>query len=217
VPYSLPESLANLPDGSGFDEVVAVYFNSLEAYFFHSAEFVETVIERRESSKPGIESITAWEGAGVWEAIDNGIFSWDLVEAACATASAGPLEAIRAHRDARAGPVYAFQIQYCDGLKVTHFMQRNIVRKWCLGARLKNGGEIVAGAVQSSGADQYYPHFAKLCRKIEDFLQSGLSPVPLERIRTTSLTTALAMQALASPGKTLTTPQLNAHAPTQCP
>jgi len=207
IPFSLPESLETIPPATPFEEVVAVYYNALESYLFHSAEFVESVIERRNSQEPGIAEITAWEGEAVWQAIDRGEFSWELLEAACASSSAEHLAAIRTHRAARGQPVYAFQVQYRDGLKVTHFMQKDVVRKWCLGARITGQDRLLSGTVLSSGADHYYPHFARLCRQIEDFFLTGRSSVPLSRIQTTSMITARAMHALAQPGVPLSVPE----------
>jgi len=200
IPFSLPESLETIPPATPFEEVVSVYCNAVESYLFHSAEFVESVVERRNSQDPGIAEIKAWEGEAVWQAVYRGEFSWELLEAACASSSAEHLAAIRTHRAARGQPVYAFQVQYRDGLKVTHFMQKDVVRKWCLGARIAGQDHLLSGTVLSSGADHYYPHFARLCRQIEDFFLTGRSPVPISRIWTTSMITAWAMQALAQPG-----------------
>jgi len=209
IPFSLPKSLESVLPGTPFEEVVAVYYNALESYLFHSAEFVECVVERRNSPKPGISEITAWEGKSVWQAIDRGEFSWDLVEAACASSGENQLEAIRAYRAARGEPVYAFKVLYEDGLRVTHFMQKDVVRKWCLGAKITGQADYLSGTVLSSGTDHYFPHFARLCRKIEDFIQTGSPPATISRIYTTSMTTALGMRALAQQGMPLPTPELN--------
>lgn len=208
IAFSLPDALASVPSGTVFEEVVAVYYNALEAYLYHSLEFVESVIEHRSSREGGIATITAWEGEAVWEAVDRGEFSWDLLEAAGASASDASLEAIRAHRAKRGQPVYAFKLQYCDGLVVTHFMQTDVVRKWCLGARVAGETAPLAGTVLSSGADHYYPHFARLCREIEDFISTGHSPVSVVRSYTTSMATALSMRALSQQGTPLPTPEL---------
>jgi len=200
LPFSLPPSLENVSPSTPFEEVVAVYFNSLEAYLFHSAEVVGCVVENRDSDALGLAEITAWEGESVWQAVDRGEFSWELVEAACASSSSDELAAIRAHRAARGQPVYAFKVLYRDGLKVTHFMQKDVVRKWCLGAKISGQDDFLSGTVLSSGVDHYFPHFARLARKIEDFLQTNRSPAPLSRIHASSMTTAMAMRALAQPG-----------------
>jgi len=213
LPFSLPESLETIPPATPFEEVVAVYYNDLEAYLFHSAELVESVVEHRDSREPSIAEITAWENEAVWEAMDRGEFSWDLLEAACASSSAEHREAIRVHRAARGEPVYAFRVRYQDGLKVTHFMQKDVVRKMCLAARITGQDRLLSGTGLSSGADHYYPHFARLCRQIEDFFLTGHAPVPLSRIQTTSMITALAMQALAQPGVPLPVPDFQPKLP----
>jgi len=85
-----------------------------------------------------------------------------------------------------------------DGLKATHFMQKDVVRKWCLGARITGQDRLLSGTVLSSGADHYYPHFARLCRQIDDFFLTGRSPVPLSRICTTRSKLVLAGESFST-------------------
>lgn len=206
IPFSLPTSLTARPSNEDYQEVCAVYFNALESYLFHSLEFVQALIERRPGGGDDHApcEVVAWENEAVWEAADRGEFSWELIEEACASSSQEAREAMRRHREQRGTPVAAFRFTYADGLRVTHFMQYDVVRKWCLAAKTTDG-ECVSGTVLSSGADHYFPHFARLCAQIHGFLESGEAPVPLERIRQTSLKTAYGMQALARPGQ-LTVP-----------
>jgi len=210
IPFSLPESLTDLPRGSKFDEVVAIYYTGLESYLFHSAELVESVIAGRFSEQEGISEIVAWKDEEVWQAVDRGDFSWELVEAACASASPEALEAIqRLRRDRDGGPVYAFRLRYDDGFYVTHFMQTDVVKHWCLAARLDGGQNIAAGSPDVGGAAHFFPHFARLCVKIDEFFISGRSPIPTDRIYRTSMTTALCLRALQAPGRRLSTPELS--------
>lgn len=202
VPFSMPKSLTDRPAHEAYQEVCAVYYNALESYLFHSLEFVQTLIENRpgggEDHAP--KEVVAWEDAEVWDAVDRGEFSWDLIEDACASSSDEARAAIRAHREQRGTPAAAFRFTYADGLRVTHFMQHDVVRKWCLAARTA-AGEVASGTVLSSGAEHYFPHFARLCVQIDQLLETGQSPVPLERIRQTSLKTAYGMRALFKPGE----------------
>lgn len=210
LPFSLPSSLSSIPRGSKFEEVVAVYFNGVESYLFHSAELVESVIENRLSARDGISEVVAWKDEEVWSAVDRGEFSWDLVEAACSSVSEEALLAIQRLRQRRGGgPVYAFRLRYHDGFNVTHFMQTDVVRQWCLAARLADGERIVSGSPDLGGAGHYFPHFARLCVEIDEFFVSGQSPVLGDRIYRTSMTTALCLRALQAPGRRLSTPELD--------
>ena len=212
LPFSMEGDLAQVAEGTRFEEVVAVYYGGVESYLFHSAEMVESVIERGSRQSGGIDEIMAWKGERVWEAVENGDFSWELVEQACSACSDEALEAIRGLRDRRDPSVNAFRLHYENGLIVTHFHQVESVRRWCLAGRVSDTGEMVAGAGNAGGAVHYFPHFARLCRKIDDFFVTGQSPVPLERIYTTSMVTALCLRALASTDGCLSTPELQGRA-----
>jgi len=207
VPFSLPDELKALPQGTVFEEVVCSYYGGIEHYLFHSREFAECILERRNTTQPGIDSIIAWEGEAAWEAVDRGEFSWELLEAGVASAGDDWLAALRAARAARNSTAAVFQFQYSDGLKLTHFYDHNTVRKQSIGMRL-GGGQVLGSTAITGGGEHYFPHFARFCRAIEDFLLSGKSSVPLQRTYITSMSTALCMHALANPGQKLETPEL---------
>lgn len=207
IPFSNPPELTNFPPGQQIQEVVCSYYGDFEGYFFHSREFAETFIEKRDGATRDIESLVVWENATMWDAVDRGEFSWELAEAACESHTVEARDAIRARRRDREEPSAAFQFRYADGLRVTHVWVNQTVKKQCLAARMRDGS-VIAGTSLSAGGDHYYPHFARFCRQIEDFMLSGKSPVPLERSYVTSMTTALAMHATAKPGEVLSPPEL---------
>jgi len=209
-PFSPLVPEAYLPDGTEFSEVVAVYFNGLEAYLFHSMELVQAMIERRPGGETGVKKIVAWEDEEVWLALDRGEFSAELLEAACASAGGG--QSMADFRAARGTPVAAFQLHYHDGLKVTHVNQQDSVKKFCLAWQLASGEKPGAAYSHTVGEDHFYAHFARLNAVVEKFFLSQVSPLPLERLYFTSMATALAMQALHQPGQPLLTPALSRSA-----
>ena len=141
--------------------------------------------------------------AGVFADVPGGIFN-------VVSGSDNPgMDLTAARRDPS---VNAFRLHYENGLIVTHFHQVESVRRWCLAARVSDTGEMVAGAGNVGGAAHYFPHFARLCREIDDFFVTGQSPVPLKRIYTTSMVTALCLRALAATDGRLSTPELQGRA-----
>jgi hypothetical protein len=141
--------------------------------------------------------------AGVFADVPGGIFNM-------VSGSDNPgMDLTAARRDPS---VNAFRLHYENGFIVTHFHQVESVRRWCLAGRVADTGEMVAGAGNVGGAAHYFPHFARLCREIDDFFVTGQSPVPLERIYTTSMVTALCLRALAATDGCLATPELQGRA-----
>ena len=207
IPFSHPPQLAAFPPGRQIQEVVCSYYGDFEGYFFHSREFAEAFIETRDRATRDIESLVVWENGLMWDAVERGEFSWDLAEAACESHTVEARDAIRESRRIRLEPSAAFQFRYADGLRVTHVWEKETVKKQCLAARMRDGS-VIAGTNLTSGVEHYYPHFARFCRQIENFMLTGKSPVPLERSYVTSMTTALAMHAATKPGEVLSPPEL---------
>jgi len=207
TPYSPCIPALELSDAPECEEVVAIYYNALEPYLFHSLEWVQSIIERRPGGETGVREIVAWKDDDLWNALDCGEFSWDLlVAAACRVPPAGEA-AIRELRANRAHAVYAFQLRYLDGLKVTHFMVTDVIKKWCLAVR-EASGRIQSARLGTEGEEHFFPHFARFCCQIEAFFLTGKAPISPERLYVTSMATALCMHALAQEGKPLVTPEL---------
>jgi len=203
---AIPEfHLPKMPD---FEEIVAIYFAALEPYLFHSLEWVESLIEKRSGGETGVREIIAWQDDAVWNAMDRGELSADLLTGAGAAVLPDGGQVIRELREKRGKPVYAFQLRYHDGLKVTHFMINDGIKKFCLAGRLRDAGGDFAAVLGTEGVERFFPHFARFCRKIEDFFLTGIAPNSPSRLYLTSTATALCMHALAQPGVPLATPQL---------
>ncbi len=207
VPFFGGSSIPHLPlsrevDFSEARELVAGYYDSLEAYLFHSLELVQALIENRPGAA-GPESIMAWRGEGVWKALDEGAFPVELLEAVVAERTPeGGVEALRALRAARDEAVCAFRIRYRDGLAVTHFWHKTLSRGWAVAGHCKRAGGMAATrAVMDGGADHFFPNFAALNRQIEDFFLSGKPPIAAERLYLTTQETAACMHALAEPAR----------------
>jgi hypothetical protein len=194
-------------------EVVAIYWNSLEAYLFHSLEVVQQVFESRNEGVKEVVSICAWQDELAWQALDQGVLSWPLLHAAAQAVSPEAGAAMAQYIEERGTPLYIFQILYRDGLKETHLMQKDIIRKWSLAFIDDQDGELHASYVETQGKEEFFPHFARLNRQIEDFFLSRKSPVSLERLYFTSMATALCLQALKQQGNPIAAPLLKIPVP----
>jgi hypothetical protein len=204
MPFSPFVSAGPLPPPG--PELVAIYFNEVESYLFHSL----AVVSARLADCPhhtDVTEIVAWSGEDVWSALDRGEFSAELLEAAARAVSADAAHNLRHFREQRGGPVYAFQLHYASGLKTTHFMQKDVIRKWTLAWRSAEGA-IRSGYVDPGTRADFHPSFARFNRQIEDFMRTSQSPVPLNRLYLETMQTAACMTALHQPGVPLATPWL---------
>lgn len=201
-PVRFPVTPADCP------EVILIYWNSLEAYLFHSLEIAASVMGQAGLDHCGVSSVTAWKERAVWDALDAGEFSWPLLEAAAASVSQEASDKIRTFRVERGSPTCAFQIQLQNGGKITCLMQTDLIRKWCLAFESKHLDRIEAAYVDTGGQDRGFPHFGILDCRIEEFFLTGVPPVPLERLYSSTMVTALCMHALTQPGRRISTPWL---------
>lgn len=188
-------------------ELVAIYFNAVESYLFHSLAVASALLDRS-PHQTDVREIEAWSGEEVWDALDRGQFSASLLDAAAATVSEEAASRLSEFRIRRGHPVYAFQLRHASGLKSTHFMQTDLIRKWSF-AWHDEAGDRAAGYVDPGTQEEFHPNFARFNRQIEDFMLTSRSPVPLERLYLESMQTAACMAALHQHGTPLATPWLS--------
>lgn len=198
-------------------EMMAIYWNCLEPYLFHSLELAQTLLENRAGGETGVQTIIGWKGEDVWAALDRNEFSMELLEAAAGSVSQESIQQIQRLRAERDPTVYANQLIYADGMKVTHFMQNFTIRKWCLAYDTSTAGDPPSAYAKTGGRDGFFNHFARLNCQTQDFFLSGKSPVSLDRLYFTSMATAACMQALATPNRFIATPTLQMPPPRDFP
>jgi hypothetical protein len=185
---------------ANFQEVVMTTWGELEGYLFHALEVLESVVEQREGGETGIHSVIAWKDGPAWEAMDRGEFSRDLLDAALAVVPGDAFTTFQSEKHRHTQEIQIFQLRYRDGLKATIVRLPGLVRKWAVGCRLAGRETSVTFAPLAGGAELFYPHFARLSRRIEDFFLGGPNPVPRTRLYLTTLACAYCLQALAQSG-----------------
>lgn len=194
----------------GYKEIVAMYSNEVESYLFHGLEVIEAVIERAPRGHIGIKSITAWQNDEAWDALERGEFSATLFEQSARAASEEALSSLRQLREERGQPVYAFQLRYADGLKLTQFMTHNVVRKWSLACEYAGSNSSTASACVDPGTRaEFHPSFARLNCQIQNLFLTGMPPISPNRLYLTTMATAGCMHALAKPGTPFHAPWLD--------
>jgi len=173
---------------SKIDEALAIGFSGLEIYGFHTLEVLQCMVERRAGGETGVAAVTCLEGDDVWKAAEQGAWSRELAEAACAAIENKPTGRIEDHCSQ---PAIAL-IEYRDGLRGAALMLDGYVEDLAYAARVGDG-EVVATEFFAQGhggedEDGPYAHFAYLSLNVEEMFLTGRSTVPVER---TLLTTGV--------------------------
>src|SRR5207237_5675194 len=80
------------PPGVRLDGAVVASRGEMEIYGIHALEALQCMVERRAASggrqppdgpqMQGVKAVTCLQGDAVWKAGDDGLWSWDLLEAA---------------------------------------------------------------------------------------------------------------------------------------
>src|SRR5581483_11634159 len=82
VPLSWRVPEVTVPRGAEVSEALAIGYGQLEGYGFHSLEFLQAMVERRKGGETGVKAIQCLQGAAMWQALDAGRWSKDLLTAA---------------------------------------------------------------------------------------------------------------------------------------
>src|SRR5207302_3342199 len=73
-----------LPRGCALAEAVQIGYGPFEGYGFHALEALQCMVERRRGGESGVRAVQCLQGEEMWRAMDRGVFSRALLEAALA-------------------------------------------------------------------------------------------------------------------------------------
>ena len=188
VTWRLPD--VELPLGCGIEEALMVGVGISDPMDYHALEAMQCMLERRKGGETGVRSVQYIEGAAVWQAGDEGRWSWQLLQAALARSDSPcglPDEDGRTIDLIRTGQLQAlvkqpaaYFIEYNDGLRATLLMLNGAIKDFCFAARLR--GEATPVSTQfllTPGPNVTYS--ACLISKIEEMIATGRAPYPVER------------------------------------
>lgn len=207
LPVTWREPVLEPPLGTPFVEGLGVFGyerGPTEIYLFHILEVLQCMLERRHGGETGVRSVRALQGPAVWEAGDQGVWSWDLLQAAlacCPTSNVGKI------RENVRNPA-AWVIEYQDGTKGTVLNLVEATADLAFAGRVK-------GVAQPLATNFYLPgppgakFFNPLTYHIEQFIRTGRSPYPVERTLLTSTLTDLGLRSTKANGAIQESPLLN--------
>ncbi len=207
LPYAKYVPLVELPRGRKIDHVVSVGYSALESYGFHSIETGQFVVEQRAGGEVGVRSVQLLSGADVWKAHDAGRWPRDIAAAALAAVSE-PKGRPQDYTDR----VYAFDIDYRDGQRMTVLMPNGYCREFAFAYRVSGSSQIVAASYKLDPVPRL-KHFSATVRALEDMYLTGRPTEPGER---TYLSTGILWYGIEShhrDGVRLDTPDLDIRYP----
>jgi hypothetical protein len=174
-----------------------------EIYFIHALETLQCLLERRRGGETGVKSVTGLRGEAVWNAGDDGVWSWDLLEAAL---DVNPTRNYGRVREQVKNPS-ALLIEYNDGTRGAVLNLIEACSEFSFAGSIEGQGEPVATwfvLPQPPGARFFDP----LTFNIEKFFESGTPPYPIERTLLTSTVLDFGMRSLHD-GGTMTSDALD--------
>jgi len=188
VTWRLPE--LELPLGCEIDDALMVGTGGSDAMDFHALEAMQCMLERRKGGERGVKSVQLIEGDAVWQAGEQGRWSKELLSSALSRSD--NLKGLTV-TDGRTQDMvgtgvlpglvknpWAYFIEYRDGLKATLLMLTDAVGDFTFAAKLKGNPAIQATQFFLS-PDPNVTYSACLANKIEQMIETGVAPYPVER------------------------------------
>lgn len=164
-------------------EAVAIGYDGIDIYGFHTLETLQCMVERRVGGESGVAAVTCLEGDAVWRAAEAGRWSRPLAEVAFAQIQGKPAGTLEEVFPAPA----VFLIEYRDGFRGTVLMRTDragTLDKFAYAAQV---GDQVQACEVFLGEDPH-PHFSYLSLNVEEMFLTGQATYPVER---TLLTTGV--------------------------
>jgi hypothetical protein len=184
VTWRRPE--LDLAPESPLEEGLVAGYGPVEVFGFHALEALQAMMERRTGGETGVAAVTCLVGKDVWRAGDAGRWSWDLLEAALArseTVNPGDIRKNTGSMSVQGMPPIpptAFLIEYRDGQRGTVLLLNGHVQDFTFAGRLA-GQSQPASCLFVTLPPPGARHFDAQAAQIEQLLETGQSPQPVER------------------------------------
>ena len=201
VTFRRPE--LDYPLGTEFSDVLAVGSGWVsDGGVFHNLEAMQCIAERRKGAESGVKAVWHMQGADVWKAAEQKLWSKDLMHAALGRA----LKSGTGRPEDVKNPVLAL-VEYNDGFRAGVIMLGGLVNEYLLAARVK-------GRDAADGTLCYIPiensnNFSPLVHAIANMFLTGKHLYPVERTLLTTGALSFLMESAFQGHKRLETPMLN--------
>ncbi|HLW66846.1 MAG TPA: hypothetical protein VKS79_16145 [Gemmataceae bacterium] len=198
VPVTWRKPELKLPLGCEITGAVQISYGPFEGYTFHALEGLQCMVERRKGGETGVKAVTCLQGEAMWQALDRGDWSKELLEAGLTRVPAHAKGDYRElmSKDNEAGVVL---IDYRDGLRAAVAVMNGWIYEgdggaFCFACKLKGEDQPRSTQFYLQQPDPF-GHFAYLLRAIDKMMQTWHASYPIER---TLLTTGILDAAMIS-------------------
>jgi hypothetical protein len=214
LPVTWRRPQLELPLGTQVEDALVAAYGPVEVYGFHALEALQVMAERRKGGETGVKTVTCLTGKDVWKAGDDGLWSWDLLEAALTRSETVAPGDVRknvgstAVQGMPAAPATAFLVEYRDGTRGTALLLNGHVQDFTFACKVKGESKPQACLFQlppPPGAK----YFDCLAGNIEKLFDNGKAPYPVERTLLTSGTLSAGMESRYRRGSRVETPELD--------
>ena len=188
VTWRLPP--VELPAGCVIDEALMVGVGASDPMDFHALEAMQCMVERRHGGETGVKRVQLVTGDSVWNAGQQGRWSRELLEAALSrsdsiqglTAVDGRPQSLTATDELRRLVHHpsAYFIDYADGTRATLLMLDGAVDDFTFAARLRGSNRLISTQFLLP-PNPNVAYSACLMHKVEEMLETGRAPYPVER------------------------------------
>lgn len=190
IPVAIRLPGLELPLDTGIDDALVVGFGPVDSYDFHALEGLQCMVERRVGGETGVRAVQYYAGDDVWQAGDDGVWSWDLLAAAMSRSDSPQGNAIEDGRpEDVVGLGYirdhvpspgAYVVEYSDGLRATMLLLDGATKEFLFAAKLNGQDEPVSTQFFLTPMPNVN-HFSGLTAKIEEMFVTGEAPYPAQR------------------------------------
>jgi hypothetical protein len=197
-----------------FEEGLVAAYGPLEVYGIHALEALQVMMERRKGGETGVRAVTCLVGRDVWNAGDDGKWSWDLLDAALARSETVNPGDVRKNvgsfsvQSMPPVPPTAFLVEYRDGSRGTVLLLNGHVQDFTFAGRAR-------GETKPSSCLFCLPpppgarYFDAQVSAIEKMLETGHPTYPVERTLLTTGVIEAVMESHHRRGNRVETPDLD--------
>jgi len=220
LPVTWRTPSVEMPAKAKVREAVCVCYGGVDSYDFHGLESLQCMVERRQGGESGVKWVQAYRGANFWKALQAGVWSRDLMDAAlCRSHTLKPsregfnndFPTPESMQRLVKNPV-AYVYQHNDGLQSTLILLSGLVEDFNFACRIDGRKDPFSTQMylpMPPGRTTLANFFSPLTANIERLFQEKRSPYPLERTLLTTGLTAAGVESLFQQEKRLDTPHLS--------
>jgi hypothetical protein len=216
VTWRLPP--IELPRGCVIDEALMVGVGASDPMDFHALEAMQCMVERRKGGETGVKRVQVVAGDSVWQAGRQGRWSHQLLEAALSrsdsiqglTVGDGRPQSLTETDELRrlVRDPSAYLIDYADGTHATLLMLDGAVADYTFAVRLRDSNRLESTQFLLPPTPNV-AYSACLMRKVEEMIETGQAPYPVERTLLVSGMLESCLESKIQGSRPIETPHLN--------